>query len=68
MEKQCYMAMFYVFYLGGRYGKIRVCYVRHGQQLENYMKHMKRYDFAPRFIVWAGKSARGKKEIFDLKL
>lgn len=49
-----------MFYLGGSYGQRRVCYVRHGENADDKLKFVKRDDFAPGFMVWAGVCSRGK--------
>ena len=52
-----------MFYLGASYWQRRVCYIRQGQPLEYITKYVKRDDFAPGFMVWAGVSARGKTSL-----
>lgn len=52
-----------MFYLGGSYGQRRVCYVRNGEKASDKLKFMKRDDFAPGFMVWAGVCSRGKTSL-----
>jgi hypothetical protein len=52
-----------MFYLGGSYGKRRVCYVRKGQIDMDKLKFVKRDSFAPGFMVWAGVSYYGKTSL-----
>lgn len=52
-----------MFYMGGSYGRRRVCYVRKGHDDPSKLKFVKRDAFAPGFMAWAGVSFHGKTEI-----
>jgi hypothetical protein len=52
-----------MFYLGGSYGRRKVCYIRKGDNLGEKLKFVKRDAFASGFMAWAGVSSRGKTEI-----
>ena len=41
------------FYIGGSYGRRRVCYVRSTKTDFKKLKFVKRDSFAPGFMVWA---------------
>ena len=50
-------------YLGGSYGRRRVCYIRKGHNGPSKLKFVKRESFAPGFMAWAEVSFHGKNEI-----
>ena len=52
-----------MFYLGGSYGRRRVCYLRKGEKPSDKLKYVKRVAFASGFMAWAGVSFRGKTDI-----
>ena len=52
-----------MFYLGGSYGRRRVCYYRKGVDDPSKLKFVKRDSFAPGFMAWAGVSFHGKTDI-----
>jgi hypothetical protein len=52
-----------MFYLGGSYGRRKVCYIRKGDNLGEKLKFVKRNAFASGFMAWAGVPSRGKTEI-----
>lgn len=52
-----------MFYLGGRYGRRRVCYVRQSHVDWDELKYLKRDSFAPEFLAWAGVCSRGKTKL-----
>ena len=45
-----------MFYLGGSYGRRRVCYMRLGHNDPLKLKFVKHDSFAPGFMAWAGVS------------
>ena len=53
-----------MFYLGGSYGRRRVCYIRKGHNDPSKLKFVKRDSFAPGFMAWGGVSFHGKTEIW----
>lgn len=52
-----------MFYLGGSYGRRRVCYVRQPHFDWDKLKYVKRDSFAPGFMAWAGVCSRGKTKL-----
>ena len=52
-----------MFYLGGSYGRRKVCYIRKGEEVGDKLKFVKRDSFARWFMAQAGVSSRGKTEI-----
>ena len=45
-----------MFYMGGSYGRRRVCYIRSNETDMQKLKFVKPDSFAPGFMVWAGVS------------
>ena len=52
-----------MFYMGGSYGRRRVCYIRSNETDMQKLKFVKRDSFAPGFMVWAGVSYYGKTSL-----
>jgi hypothetical protein len=52
-----------LFYVGGSYGRRRVCYVRNKETDLHKTKFVKRNTFAPEFMVLAGVSCFGKTSL-----
>lgn len=52
-----------MFYMGGSYGRRKVCYMREGETDHDKLKFVKRDSFAPGFMVWAGVSYYGKTSL-----
>ncbi|KAH3843685.1 hypothetical protein DPMN_117212 [Dreissena polymorpha] len=52
-----------MFYLGGNYGRRRVCYVRMGENVGDKLEFVKRDAFARGFMAWAAVSSRCRSEI-----
>ena len=52
-----------MFYLGGSYGRRRVCYVRMGENVGDKLKFVKRDAFARCFMACAALPSRGKSVI-----
>ena len=52
-----------MFYLGGSYGRRKVCYVRKGYDDRHKLKFVKRDAFAAGFMAWAGVCYNVKTEI-----
>jgi hypothetical protein len=57
-----------MFYLGGSYGRRKVCYIRDGDNFGEKLKFVKRDAFANGFMAWTGVSPRGKTEIRIIQL
>ena len=57
-----------MFYLGGSYGRRRVCYIRKGHNDPSKLKFVERDSFAPGFMAWAGVSFHGKTVGSSLKV
>ena len=49
-----------MFYMGGSYGRRRVCYIRSNEMDMQKLKFVKRDSFAPGCMVWAGVRYYGK--------
>ena len=52
-----------MFFLGGSYGRRRVCYARMGENVGDKLKFVKRDAFARGFMACAALSSRGKSVI-----
>lgn len=52
-----------MFYLGGSYGRRKVCYIRQGENLGDNLKFVQCDAFASSFMAWAGVSFIRKTEI-----
>ena len=52
-----------MFYMGGSYGRRRVCYIRSNETDMQKLKFVKRNSFAPGLMVWAGDSYYGKTSL-----
>ena len=52
-----------MFYMGGSYGRRRVCFIRSNETDMQKLKFVKRDSFAPGFMVWAGVSYYGKTSL-----
>ncbi|KAH3874903.1 hypothetical protein DPMN_038160 [Dreissena polymorpha] len=48
-----------MFYLGGSYGRRKVCYMRKGETVSDKLKFVKLDSFAKGFMAWAGVFYRG---------
>ncbi|KAH3785862.1 hypothetical protein DPMN_163957 [Dreissena polymorpha] len=52
-----------IFYLGGSYGRRKVCFMRKGETVSDKLKFVKRDSFAKGFMAWDGVSDSGKTGI-----
>ena len=52
-----------MFYMGGNYGRRRVCYVRSNKTYLKKLKFVKPDAFAPGVMVWTGVSYYGKTSL-----